>query len=293
MIAARRVFSRRALTLAGHPAAWQAMFAQQAWRLLGPCPPARGVPHIASGLGTVYWPTEYQHSEAGHFVQPLRAGLGTLTTVEPRVIPQPYAGVVIINVRYHVETFTVAVDYSDCTFINKECLAEVALYFKMQHLRSGYGDPKVLPGGYVAGKRSLYDHYCRLRALRRRTPQCDVYGRFGMHFSAEIRRRALQILQSESRFELLGGASLALYMQSLREAARARVCVDMPGNGPFCYRLVEYLAAVCFVVAPRHSAIMHAELRDREHLVYCRSDLADLADICAQYVDDDRARREI
>jgi hypothetical protein len=49
----------------------------------------------------------------------------------------------------------------------------------------------------------------------------------------------------------------------------------------------------CFVVAPRHASIMHAELRDREHLVYCRSDLGDLADICARYLGDERARRTV
>jgi hypothetical protein len=292
MIGLNRLASRRALTLAFHPAAWQAMAAEQTWRLRGPCTPAHpaDVAHLPTAI---YWPTEYEHSNATGFVRPLREGLGKLATVEPREIPQPYPGIVILGVGYQDRRFSIAVDYYDFTFVNEPCLRNVSIYFKMQHRRCGYGDLKILPGGYVAGKRSLYDYYCRLRELRRSTPQLDVYGRFGMGFSAEVRSRAVAILQGDKRFQFVGGTSLALYMQSLREAARARVCIDMPGNGPFCYRLVEYLAAGCCVVAPRHEAVMHGELRDREHIVYCRPDLADLADLCAYYVENGDARREI
>jgi hypothetical protein len=199
----------------------------------------------------------------------------------------------MFDIRYPTETFSIAVDYHDLPAINAECLAQVALYFKMQHLRSGYDDPKIRPGGYVASRESLYKYYCRLRALRERGPQSDVYGRFGTRFSAEIRRRAIDILQHQTQFKFTGGTSLAIYMQSLREAAQARVCIDMPGNGSFCYRLVEYLAVGCCIVAPRHTNIMHPELRDREHIVYCRDDLADLAELCAYYVENDQARKTI
>jgi hypothetical protein len=208
-------------------------------------------------------------------------------------LPQPYEGIVVLAARYRDATFQIAVDYYDYAEINEHCLQKVSLYFKMQYRRSGYRDPRVVPGGYVAGKPSLYNHYCRLRELRRLRPRFDVYGRFGMRFSSQVRSRALSILDSESRFQFSGGASRVLYMQSLREAARARVCIDMPGNGPFCYRLVEYLAIGCCVVALPHEAIMHAQLRDRENIIYCRADLADLADICAHYVQDADARHEI
>jgi hypothetical protein len=289
----KRLVNRRTLTLASDPAAWRAAAAEQAWRLRGACRPAHEAPQVAGAPTTIYWPMEYQQINATRFIRPLREGLDKLATVEPRPIPQPYEGIVILGVGDQDKTFSVAVDYYDLPVVNEDCLKHVSLYFKMQHRRSGYDDPKVLPGGYVAGKRSLYDYYCRLRELRQSAPQFDVYGRFGMRFSAEIRSRAVAILHNERRFEFTGGTSLALYMQSLREAARARVCIDMPGNGPFCYRLVEYLATGCCIVAPPHGGIMHAELRDREHIVYCRPDLADLADICAYYVDDNDARRRI
>jgi len=288
-----RIVSRRTLTLASDPAAWRAFGAEQAWRLRGPCPPAGPESKGPNTIATIHWPTEYQHINAASFVRPVQEALRKLARVEARPISQPYEGIVVFGVGYGDLTFPVALDYYDYPFINEDCLEHVSVYFKMQHRRSGYGDSKILPGGYVTSQPSLYNYYCRLRGLRRRDPKFDVYGRFSLRFSAEIRSRAVTILESENRFEFTGSTSLALYMQSLREAARARVCIDMPGNGPFCHRLVDYLAMGCCIVAPRHDAVMQAELRDREHIVYCRSDLADLADLCARYVDDEKARRRI
>ncbi|MHB8235630.1 MAG: glycosyltransferase, partial [Solirubrobacteraceae bacterium] len=174
-----------------------------------------------------------------------------------------------------------------------ECLEQVALYFKMQHLRGGYGRPKVVPGGYVGSSASLYQHYCRLRSLRRGGGKVDVYGRFGTKFAADMRRQAVELLRGQSRFSFTGGTSLVLFSQSLREAAQARVCVDLPGNGPFCHRLVDYLAIGACVVGPRHATNLHTDLVDRENIVYCREDFADLVDLCAQYVEDDEAREEV
>lgn len=44
MIAAKRMSSRRTVSLAQDPAAWHAMAAQQAWRLRGVCPPLCSAP---------------------------------------------------------------------------------------------------------------------------------------------------------------------------------------------------------------------------------------------------------
>jgi Glycosyl transferases group 1 len=293
MVDVRRVLSRRALTLASEPAAWRAASAQQLWRLRGPCPPPSIALQSTATHPSIYWPTEYQHANANPFGEPLRAAFGALTTVETRAIPQPYEGIVMLEVQHQFATFSIAVDYWDSTFVNQECLRQVSLYFKMQHRRSGYDEPKVRPGGYIASKQSLYDHYCRLRDLRRRPERFDVYGRFGTRFAESIRRRAVAALQRDSRFKFTGGTSLSLYMQSLREAACARVCIDMPGNGPFCHRLVEYLALGCCTIGPRHNAIMHSELTDREHVVYCKDDLSDLPEVCAEYVEDDHKREAV
>lgn len=287
-----RLFSRRALGLATNPAAWQAAIAQQAWRVQGACAPPCNTDPLTDPL-TIYWPVHYQHFNATHFVGPLHSGLAALTTVEPRQIAQPYEGIVLFEVRHRHATFPVAVDYFDVPSINRDCLKHAALYFKMQFLRSGYAAPNVLPGGYVAGKSSLYEHYGRLRRLREKPFRFDVYGRFGLRFSADIRCRAVKLLRDAQQFQYTGGTGLALYMQSLREAARARICIDLPGQGPFCYRLVEYLAMGCCIIAPRHAGAMHVELRDREHIIYCRDDLADLEALCVYYLAHAHARETI
>ncbi len=67
----------------------------------------------------------------------------------------------------------------------------------------------------------------------------------------------------------------------------------MPGNGPFCFRLVDYLAMGCCVIGPKHATTMHADLRDGEHIVYCRDDLSDLGDLCQFYVENDPAREAV
>lgn len=273
------------------PAALHAAAAEQVWKLRTPRTPQRSRVRVPGVLPSVYWPTQYEWPLAEGWVRPLRDGMGGFTSVEPRAIDQPYKGIVLFEVDYRNEApKTIAVDYYDYTFINEQCLAQVALYFKMQHLRSGYGERNVVPGGYVTGNRSLYRHYRRLRSLPRDGGKVDVYGRFGTKFSADIRRRAVELLRGQTRFEFTGGTSLVPYPRTLREAAQARVCIDLPGNGPFCFRLVDYLAVGACIVAPRHATIMHAELVDRKHIIYCRDDLEDLVDLCAHYVEDDQAR---
>jgi hypothetical protein len=276
------------------PSAWQASAAKRVWKAGGPCSPTAPAPLLPDAPACVGWPTQYEWPHAARWVMPLREGLSRLTDVSPRAIEQPYEGIVLLEVAFGDEgPQRVAVDYYDYTFVNERCLGEVALYFKMQHLRDGYRDARIVPGGYVASSRSVYDHYCRLRELGRREPRFDVYGRFGTRYGADVRRRAVETLQGQTRFGYAGGTSLVSHMQSMREAARARVCLDLPGNGPFCHRLVDYLAIGACVVAPRHGALLHARLRDGEQIAYCREDLADLADVCARYVEDEQARARI
>lgn len=275
------------------PQGWRAATSARVWQLQGR-QSAGEPPQLPALLPQVFWPERYEWRNASTWVQPLREGLKSFTSVQLREVAQPYKGIVMLEVSYADRPpVSVAVDYYDYTFVNDECLAEVAVYFKMQYLRGGYGDPRVIPGGYVASNSSIYDHYGRLRALARHGPKYDVYGRFGTEFSSELRRSAVQRLQRESRFQYAGGTSLVSHAQSMREATRARVCVDLPGNGPLCHRLVDYLAIGACVIAPRHAAVLHTELRDGEHIVYCREDLADLEDLCAHYVEDEQARRSI
>src|SRR4029077_9133550 len=109
----------------------------------------------------------------------------------------------------------------------------------------------------------------------------------------ELRGRAIEILAADRRFRFVGGARLAEQLRYLREMARARVCVDLPGQGPFCYRLVEALALGCCVVAAPHRAVLPVPLRAGMEIAYCAPDLSDLAAVCCRYVEDVDARRAL
>jgi glycosyltransferase involved in cell wall biosynthesis len=120
-----------------------------------------------------------------------------------------------------------------------------------------------------------------------------VFGRYSLKFGGPLRTAAIERLRSDGRLDYSGGTRRTHHTRYLREMARARVCVDLPGQGPFCCRLVEGLAMGCLIVAPRHAAEMPVELRDRVEVVYCREDLSDLADLCAEYVQDESLREPV
>jgi glycosyltransferase involved in cell wall biosynthesis len=108
-----------------------------------------------------------------------------------------------------------------------------------------------------------------------------------------VRRTAIERLSSDERFAYSGGTRRTHHTRYLREMARAGVCVDLPGQGPFCCRLVEGLAMGCFIVAARHAAEMPVALRDGVEIVYCEEDLSNLADVCAEYAHDGSRRRPV
>jgi hypothetical protein len=212
--------------------------------------------------------------------------LSAFANVRRQDIPQPYEGIVLIDVDVGGGPRRIALDYFDFTHINEACANEVDLYFKMQYLRDGYGDglPHVLPGGYVTSSMFLYRNWCRLRDVHdRATPRADTFGRFGLRFSADIRSKALRLLSEDPRLEFAGGTSQTKYSWYLREMARARTCLDLPGQGPFCYRLVEALAMGCCVIGPRHATRFPVELSPGENVVHCADDLHDLPDLCVHY----------
>ena len=75
-----------------------------------------------------------------------------------------------------------------------------------------------------------------------------------------------------------------MYSQYLRDIAGSRVCIDLPGEGPFTYQLVEYLAVGSCIVAYPHKARLHVPLRDREHIAYTKEDLSDLLELCDHFL---------
>ena len=141
----------------------------------------------------------------------------------------------------------------------------------------------------------LVDWYARqpIRVRNRQEFRWDVYGRFGANFAGDIRAKAIGMLEGQRRLKFYGGLRKVSFRKFLGEIARARVCIDLPGNGPFCYRLVNYLAVGACIVSAPHSVTMPVPLVDRKHIVYTKPDLSDLIDLCEEYAHDGPARESI
>src|SRR5947209_13483265 len=174
------LITRDRLQLLAQPGTWSALAQAAAWRAAGPCEPAATAAPVER-LG-IRWPAAYQHPNAEPFVRPLLRGFRELADVSIAPIPQPFEGIVLIEIEAGGEAHPVAIDYFDYTFVNGEAAKNVAVYFKYQHLKDGYPYANVVPGGYIQPRAFLYDHACRLRVLRSRGEREDVYGRFSMRF---------------------------------------------------------------------------------------------------------------
>lgn len=306
MAALSRVITPHRRRLLKNPSTYQSLAIDAAWSLgrerREPVPLSWPLdPDRLAGV-SVHWPTTYLSGTAG--VQPqaesrmarrlasLRAAMGEMVTSDARDIPQPYPSVVLFTVDIEGETHEVAIDQSPYLPVNDECADRCLLYFKRHFRSEGYPQQNVVPGGFAPLDHvKLHRHLHRLRQRDRLV--YDVYGRFSPHFSPEVRGPVLEILSRQSRFGFEGGSQLTMYTQYLRDIARSRVCIDVPGEGPLSYRLVEYLAVGACVVAYPHHARLHVPLVDREHVVYVKDDLSDLVELCAYYIDRPDERRRM
>ncbi|MGA9520988.1 MAG: glycosyltransferase [Myxococcaceae bacterium] len=242
----------------------------------------------------VYWPRHYDWELTPKWVDGLKAGLARQAKLVEAHLPQPFERIVLFELSIGGQRVPVALDYADLPEVNATCARQVRHYFKMQYRREGYALSNVVPGGFVPGNPRLESYLPHVRALRDAGRfRHDVLGRFSLAFASETRQRALRMLAGQERFDFTGGTKLMRYSRYLREIATARVCVDLPGNGPFCFRLVDCLAVGACVVAVRHKTTMPRELVDGEHLAYVREDLSDLVETCARYVEDDLARERL
>lgn len=252
---------------------------------------------MAPDLGrrlSVRWPTAYEWAPAGKWVNGLREAISAHVPVADVEIEQPYEGAVVIEVELDGDRHAVAIDYFDSDRLLDEVLASCALIFKMQYRSSGYDNPRVVPGGYVPARPHLARYLPALRHLSDRSePVYDLYGRFGLGYATEYRRTAVEALQAQNRFGYEGSLKILPYAAYLREAARSRVCLDLPGNGDMCHRLVDYLAIGCCVVRPAPLTSLPVELADGVNIRYVQRDLSDLVDVCADLVADPARSTEI
>jgi glycosyl transferase family 1 len=239
----------------------------------------------------INWPSQYRWPPQRTWLEPLRSALSEFVPIQRMPLQQPSSPVVVFKVHWGgAESCEIAVDYSDYTNIDETLARSVPLYLKMQYLSRGYGIPSVIPGGYPYSPQlpALLGGVRRLAALPQRQV---VFGRFAPNNA--VRRQAAELLHTQQRFTFDGGLVLRRYGRHLAEAARAAICLDMPGRGPLCFRLVDYLAAGCCIVSPRHEASLHVPLRDGVHVTHVEPDLSNLVDVCDSLLGDAERRRRL
>jgi hypothetical protein len=236
---------------------------------------------------TVVWPEQYRWPPQASWVEPIRLGLTPLARVRRARLTAPVPGVVPFLLELGDRRLAIAIDYGDDTTLAPELLTEYDLVFKMQYLATGYGSDRVVPGGFVPNGLSLYRYLPHVRALRDRDrPIVDAFGRFGNDKEIEVRRDAVRLLKEQRRFRYRGGFGRIRYLESLAEAARARVCIDLPGLGPLCFRLIDYLAIGSPIVSAPHLCLLHVPLEEDRHFVCCEPDLSNLVEIVDALVRD-------
>ena len=242
---------------------------------------------------TVRWPRAYHWPSYAKGGDQLRELLRRRVRLVSAQLPQPYRGTILtefeVDGRVHKVAFNVA-DYPEQ--LDAECTRESLVTFKFQYRREGYGQLPVVPAGYLPASPMLYDLLGYLRRAKDRRPSLfDVYGRFSLEFSPGVRGDALRHLGRTALFRFHGGDRMVRYSRYLREIARSKICIDLPGQGPFCFRLVEYLAVGSCVVAMPHGASLQTPLVDGVHLAYCQDGPPDLIRRCRVLLEDPSRRR--
>lgn len=226
----------------------------------------------------------------------LYAGMKALAPVEhiDRRERDRGRAIVVGRVLAGATEVTFAIDTLDDDELYDDVVEEVDRYFKMQYAADGYDDSCVVPGGFPTAGDGIYRCLGRLRALRgEQRFDFDVHARFGLEFRADLRRRAVELLRRYDGLAACAGLETKRYYHYLHELARSRLCLDLPGNGAFCFRLVEYLAVGSCVIAYPHANRLPEPLRDGEEVVYVRPDLSDLTEKCAYYASHDSERERM
>lgn len=231
----------------------------------------------------VRWPRRYAWSNAKYCVEPIRLGIARHIRLVPADIPQNPGNLVVFELARRSETLRVAIDYDDLPVLHPDA-PRTDLYFKFQFRRGGYTDTNVVPGGYVSPKLSLYRHARRWRAVgEHRSDGSPVFARFSP--TSDVRRELLETLRragwATDGVTAGSGSSWLVYMHDL---SRAPICLDAPGRGEVCFRLVEALGAGACIVGPALEAELHVPTGDA--VVRTRRDHDDLVETCERLLRD-------
>jgi hypothetical protein len=287
----------RQLRYAIRPGTWRHLGRRARWSLTPRRAPGRPLtwplPADPQAPIRVRWPGAYGWPNAAGWAEPIRRGLGVHADLQAAELTQPLGNVVRFEIGLGRESLTAILDYDDSMELNASVDAS-DLYFKLQYRRGGYGSAHVVPGGYVSKQPALYRYAKRWRELRERSsPRHDVLGRFGLHWAREIRSRALMLLGEQDRFDFEGGTRALWWGEYMDELVTARVCLDLPGNGELCYRLVEYLAVGACIIGPELEAELPVPLVSSVELVRVPRDLAGLVDGCERLLADEALRARL
>lgn len=242
------------------------------------------------------WPRVTRPAGVGRLLVPIRRAMSHHVRLELADIHQPVGSIVLTELVGSGRTYPVAIDTHDLSsFQDIELVKRCLAYFKMQHRSGGYGLPQVVPGGHLTDKGTIYWYLPYLRHLRdRRDFSWDVYGRFGLRFNADLRRRVVGVLSAQRRVTFQGGFTWVPRATFLKEIARSRVCIDLPGqNDAISLRLISCLAVGACVVGPRPKNELNAPLINRVHAAWTRDDQSDLVDLCEYYVKNEDAREQM
>ena len=249
--------------------------------------PAEIVPDLE-----VFWPERYGSSNAPGWVEPIRRGIAHHVPVRRTEIQQTAGNIVTVLFRNKATTFRVAIDYDDLADLHPDASSH-DLYFKMQYARSGYGSNSVVPGGYV-GRLALYRHVDRWRALRARSARrYPVFVRFGTQRTIPIRTQILELMENQTAFRVEGQGAFTTWWEYMEDICHAEICLDAPGRGELCVRLVECLALGSCVVGPTLGNELHVPLRSGEHLVRVGRDLSSLVETCHELLEDGEMQRRL
>ena len=279
--------------------AWKGKALEAAWKMRSRPAPGDSTPSWplnAQELDKIgiRWPKKYKWGLASTWVDPLRYGLAGHVRVELADIPQTHKGIALLDLWIRGKKHNVAIDYLDLPEIDEDHARRCLLYFKMQFASGGYGFENVVPGGYIPNAVDIYGYLPRVRAMAdQKSYQYEVYGRFGLGFAQEVRRKACSILESQKQFRWEGSLRVKPYCISLAEIAHSKICIDLPGKGDFCFRLVDYMAVGSCVIAARHRTTLPVPLVEGKHIVYMKDDFSDLVDLCRFYLQNDDARETL
>lgn len=279
----RRLLRARTWTEGARFAIWEAFDARDMSMALSWPLPTEDLEGVV-----IRWPTRYAWPNARHAVEPIRLGLAQHVQLIPTDIPQSPGNFVAFEFVRRGKTLRAAIDYDDLPVLHADA-SRTDLCFKLQFQRGGYAGANVIPGGYIAPKLSLYRHARRWRGIRERVIDgSPVFARFSP--SSDVRRETLEIVHhagwATDRVE--AGSSWLAYMRELSEAP---ICLDAPGRGEICFRLVEALAAGACVVGPELAAELHVPTGDA--VVRVRRDQSDLVETCEALLHEPTRRDEL